>query len=102
MRQTKPAFVRVGPVNVAVAPGNGILNTDGDLWQIQRKVGLRSLSNARLKHIISKVFPPYMTEFHRRLHVAYADDKIIDLQTELVNLTTGLFGKIVYGVSVAS
>ena len=78
--------------------GNGILNTDGELWKIQRKAGLRFFTNSNIQHFIDVVLPPFMKQLHHRLEIAARDDCVVDLQNELLEVTTGLMGRVAYDV----
>lgn len=79
--------------------GNGILNTDGDLWKIQRKAGLRFFTNSNIQHFIDVVLPPFIRQLHKRLEIAAREGSVVDLQNELLQVTTGLMGRVAYDVS---
>ena len=78
--------------------GNGILNADGDLWRIQRKAALRFLSRSNLQHFMDDMLPPLLRDMHRRLDTAARTGTVIDLESELLELTTHLMGRIAYNV----
>ena len=85
--------------NSGFAPGNGIINADGDLWKIQRKAGLRFFSNANLKIFIDETLPPLLEDTEKQLNAAAESHEVVDLQDILLELTTRLMGKMAYDVS---
>ena len=78
--------------------GNGIINADGDLWKIQRKVGLRFFSTPNLKMLIDDVLPPIVADTERILDAAAKNATLVDLQSVLLELTTRLMGNMAYDV----
>ncbi|MCJ1444641.1 MAG: hypothetical protein MMC23_005143 [Stictis urceolatum] len=80
---------------------DGILNADGELWQIQRKAGLRFLINSNLEYFIDSVLPPMFETMAARLDAAADSGAIIDLQQELLDLTTRFFGKVAYDMDIS-
>ena len=78
--------------------GNGIINADGDIWKIQRKAGLRFFSSANLKTFIEDILPPIFEDTKKTLNDALRCEKIIDLQSVLLDLTTRLMGNMAYDV----
>ena len=88
----------LGKASCLLYAANGILNSDGELWRIQRKAGLRFFSNTNLKYFIDDVLPPLVEKLNDRLRAAAETDATIDLQGELLDLTTRLMGKIAYDV----
>ena len=81
-----------------ICAANGILNSDGELWRIQRKAGLRFFSNSNLQYFIDDVLPPLLGQMNARLEAAAAGNAVIDLQRVFLELTTRLMGKIAYDV----
>ncbi|CAF9926782.1 MAG: hypothetical protein GOMPHAMPRED_004220 [Gomphillus americanus] len=82
--------------------GNGILNTDGELWRIQRKAGLRFFTNSNLMHFIDVVLPPLMRALHQKLEKAASNGCVIDLQEALLEVTTGLMGRVAYDMEMST
>ena len=85
-----------------IAPGNGIINADGDLWKIQRKAGLRFFSNANLKEFIDQILPPYLHDLEEQLDAIARSSGVVDLQELFLELTTRLMGQMAYDVSMYS
>ena len=70
------------------------------MWKIQRKAGLRFFSNANLKTFIEHVVPPIFKDTEKSLNDASRCEKVIDLQSVLLDLTTRLMGNMAYDVCV--
>ena len=68
------------------------------MWKIQRKAGLRFFSNANLKTFIEDVVPPIFEDTEKLLNDALRYEKVIDLQSVLLDLTTRLMGNMAYDV----
>lgn len=65
---------------------------------MQRKAGLRFLTTSNLKYFIDDILPPMFETMALRLDAAADAGTIIDLQQELLDLTTRFFGKVAYDV----
>ncbi|KAI6714217.1 hypothetical protein JHW43_003254 [Diplocarpon mali] len=79
--------------------GNGIINADGELWRVQRKVGLHFLNNPNLKALTDVVLPVYLKETVKTLH-AVKKGHMIDLQEVFHELTTQLMGRMAYDMDI--
>ena len=90
------------PAAKAPYQGHGILNSDGELWAIQRKAGLRFFSNSNLQRFIDITLPPLLDDLHGKLQKAAKEGSAIDLQACFLELTTRLMGTIAYDVRVLS
>ncbi|KAN0119975.1 cytochrome P450 [Hyaloscypha variabilis] len=79
--------------------GNGIINTDGELWKVQRKAGLQFLSNTNLKVLTDVALPKYLDDSIRSLQRS-KDGEVIDLEDTFHELTTILFGFLAFNVEI--
>ena len=68
------------------------------MWRVQRKAGLRFFSNANLKTFIEDVLPPIFDDTEKLLDDAWRHEKVTDLQSVLLDLTTRLMGNMAYDV----
>ncbi|KAE9380593.1 cytochrome P450 [Stipitochalara longipes BDJ] len=79
--------------------GNGIINTDGELWKVQRKAGLQFLSNTNLKVLTDVALPKYLDDSIQRLQRSKGG-AVIDLEDTFHELTTALFGFLAFNVEI--
>jgi hypothetical protein len=91
---TKPSYIII---TLLIVLGNGIINTDGDLWKIQRKAGLQFLSNPNLKVLTDVALPKYLNDSIQTLQ-KYTKGSVIDLEDTFHELTTILFGFLAFNV----
>ena len=80
-----------------IISGNGIINTDGELWKVQRKAGLQFLSNANLKVLTDVALPKYLEDSIQILERSN-DGVVVDLEDTFHELTTILFGFLAFNV----
>ncbi|KAL9617837.1 MAG: hypothetical protein Q9160_007387 [Pyrenula sp. 1 TL-2023] len=78
--------------------GNGIINSDGTLWKLQRKAGVHFFSGASLRSVLEDVLPNAYQKTRRELHSASDTSNPIDLERCLLDLTTRVVGKVAYDV----
>ncbi|KAL3421781.1 cytochrome P450 [Phlyctema vagabunda] len=78
--------------------GNGIINSDGELWKVQRKAGLHFLNTANLKVLTDVALPKYLNESVGKLH-EITQDAIVDLEAVFLEVTTQLMGRMAYNVT---
>lgn len=81
-------------------PGNGIINSDGDLWKVQRKAGLHFLNNANLRALTDIALPKYLAESVEQLEVT-KKGSVVDLEGIFHELTTQLMGRMAYNVCIS-
>jgi len=86
------------PARSWLRPGNGIINTDGDMWKVQRRAGLHFLSSSNLKYLTESALPKYLVEIIKRLESS-SDRAIIDIEDVFHELTTQIMGRMAYDVS---
>ncbi|KAH8789005.1 cytochrome P450 [Hyaloscypha sp. PMI_1271] len=79
--------------------GNGIINTDGELWKVQRKAGLQFLSNTNLKALTDVALPKYLDNSIQGLEES-KEGSVIDLEDTFHELTTALFGFLAFNVEI--
>ncbi|KAG9251257.1 cytochrome P450 [Emericellopsis atlantica] len=73
--------------------GNGIINTDGEAWRVQRKAGLGFLSKNNLRILTDVALPRFLEEACETLDV----EKEVDLQEVIHEVTTQIMGRMAYG-----
>lgn len=78
--------------------GNGIINSDGHNWKVQRKAGLHFMSNANLRVLTDVVLPKYLEEMVTKLDAAALSGMLVDLEVVFLELTTQLMGRMAYDV----
>lgn len=81
------------------APGNGIINADGDFWKLQRKAGLAFLNTANLRVLTEVALPQYLHESVDDLKSSIGRG-VVDLQHVFHEITTKLMGKMAYNASL--
>ena len=81
--------------------GRGIINSDGELWRVQRKAGLHFLNTPNLRLLTDVALPRYLAQSARLLR-SRRDGQIVDLQTVFHEITTQLMGKMAYDASCPS
>jgi len=77
--------------------GNGIINSDGELWKVQRKAGMQFLNNTNLKILTDVALPRYLRSSIEYLRKR-GKEKIIDLEGVMLELTTQIMGRMAYDV----
>lgn len=79
--------------------GHGIINSDGELWRVQRKAGLNFLSNKNLQVLTNVALPEYLAQGIDLLKSKCDDCREADLQAVFLEITSRLMGKMAYNVS---
>ncbi|KAJ3268959.1 hypothetical protein HDV01_002069 [Terramyces sp. JEL0728] len=82
--------------------GNGIFNTDGHDWFIQRKLAARILTNRNFKINIETVFTDNIKIFINVLNDGVAKGENVDVHNLLHRYFMDSFGKIAYGIDLNS
>ncbi|KAJ3145294.1 hypothetical protein HDU89_007151, partial [Geranomyces variabilis] len=80
--------------------GNGIINSDGAMWKIQRKAGASFFSPRNIKRWVEEVFPLHMTRLHAVLARAAAANVVVNVQELVLEFTLRVFLDIAYGITV--
>ncbi|KAI2628571.1 cytochrome P450 [Hypoxylon sp. NC1633] len=80
--------------------GNGIINTDGDLWKAQRKAGLAFLNNSNLRVLTDTALPKYLGQAVKHLNAEARAGGVVDLQTVFHEITSQLMGKMAYDMEM--
>lgn len=80
--------------------GDGILNTDGDLWKQQRQIGATFLAPASVSITANIELPILLTKAVGELR-GFADGRtVVDMETVVHEITTQLMGKMTYGTEM--
>ncbi|CAG9956867.1 unnamed protein product [Clonostachys rosea f. rosea IK726] len=82
--------------------GNGIVNSDGDQWKRQRKVGVQLLAGANMNIVTSHELPAILGKTIRHLTEKADAAEMVDLDASILEITTQLISKMVYGVELQS
>ncbi|KAI1078872.1 cytochrome P450 [Whalleya microplaca] len=80
--------------------GNGIINSDGELWKVQRKAGLAFLNNSNLRVLTDVALPQYLGHSVKYLREQASRDNVVDLQTVFHEITSQLMGKMAYDMEM--
>lgn len=79
--------------------GHGIINSDGELWRVQRKAGLNFLSNKNLQVLTHVALPEYLAQSINLLKSKCEESREADLQAVFLEITSQLMGRMAYNVS---
>lgn len=82
--------------------GHGIINSDGELWRVQRRAGLGFLSNRNLQVLTDVALPRYLAQSIEALRAASGRGREADLQTVFLEITSQLMGKMAYNVGFSA
>lgn len=80
--------------------GGGIINSDGDLWKVQRKAGLSFLNVQNLQVLTDIALPKYLSQSINLLKQKGDDGTSVDLQTVFHEITSQLMGKMAYNMEM--
>ncbi|KAK6218140.1 hypothetical protein LQW54_002890 [Pestalotiopsis sp. IQ-011] len=80
--------------------GGGIINSDGDLWRVQRKAGLAFLNVRNLQVLTDVALPKYLGQSLDLLRKRGDDGTSVDLQTVFHEITSQLMGKMAYNMEM--
>lgn len=83
---------------VSIPIGHGIINSDGELWKVQRKAGLAFLNTKNLQVLTDVALPQYLAQSVDFLKSRSQDVREADLQAVFHEMTTQLMGKLAYNV----
>lgn len=81
-----------------ISTGHGIINSDGELWKVQRKAGLAFLNTKNLQVLTDVALPQYLAQSVDFLKSRSRDVREADLQSVFHEITTQLMGKLAYNV----
>jgi len=79
--------------------GNGIINSDGELWKLQRKAGLEFLNKSNMQILTDVALPKYLDSTVTDLNLTPSGE-LVDLEAIFLELTTQLMGRMAYNVGV--
>lgn len=94
-----PRSYRFDAPLTALSIGYGIINADGEIWQIQRKAGKDFLNVPNLRVLTDTALPKYLSASVDFLKDE-KDDAVVDLQVVFHEITSLLMGKMAYNVSI--
>lgn len=80
--------------------GHGIINSDGELWKVQRKAGLAFLNTKNLQVLTDVALPQYLAQSVELLKSRSRDVREADLQSVFHEITTQLMGKLAYNMEM--
>ncbi|KAG8170269.1 hypothetical protein KVR01_001014 [Diaporthe batatas] len=80
--------------------GHGIINSDGELWKIQRRAGLAFLNTKNLQVLTDVALPQYLAQSVEFLKSRSRDVREADLQSVFHEITTQLMGKLAYNMEM--
>ncbi|KAH8666790.1 cytochrome P450 [Xylariales sp. PMI_506] len=80
--------------------GNGIINSDGDLWKVQRKAGLSFLNTTNLRVLTDVALPRYLGQTIQSLRKQGARGDVVDLQLVFHEITSQIMGKMAYDMEM--
>ncbi|POS77399.1 cytochrome P450 [Diaporthe helianthi] len=80
--------------------GHGIINSDGELWKVQRKAGLAFLNTKNLQVLTDIALPQYLAQGVDFLQSRSRDLREADLQSVFHDITTQLMGKLAYNMEM--
>lgn len=80
--------------------GGGIINSDGDLWRVQRKAGLAFLNVQNLQVLTDVALPKYLDQSLDFLKKHGDDGTSLDLQIVFHEITSQLMGKMAYNMEM--
>lgn len=78
--------------------GHGIINSDGELWRVQRKAGLNFLNTKNLKVLTDVAMPQYLAQSIDHLRATSDAGREADLQAVFHEITSQVMGKMAYNV----
>lgn len=78
--------------------GKGIINSDGEVWKVQRKAGLAFLNTKNLQVLTDIALPQYLSQSVEYLKTTAEGCREVDLQAVFHEITTQLMGKMAYNV----
>ncbi|KAJ4393633.1 hypothetical protein N0V93_002846 [Gnomoniopsis smithogilvyi] len=80
--------------------GHGIINSDGELWRIQRKAGLSFLNTKNLQVLTDVALPQYLQQSINHLKATCDSCHEADLQAVFHEITSQLMGKMAYNMEM--
>ncbi|EFX04018.1 cytochrome p450 monooxygenase [Grosmannia clavigera kw1407] len=79
--------------------GHGIVNSDGDVWRVQRRAGQSFLNTANIRVLTDVALPQYLAGTLARLR-ALDTTAAVDLQAVFHELTSCIMGKMAYNMEM--
>ncbi|ROW03423.1 hypothetical protein VSDG_01389 [Cytospora chrysosperma] len=80
--------------------GQGIINSDGELWKVQRKAGMAFLNTKNLQILTDVALPQYLSQSIEYLKATAEGCREVDLQAVFHEITTQLMGKMAYNMEM--
>ncbi|RYO92376.1 hypothetical protein DL762_001656 [Monosporascus cannonballus] len=80
--------------------GSGIINSDGELWKVQRKAGMAFLNPANLRILTDIALPQYLTQSMEDLKKSGEDGRVVDMQVVFHEISSQLMGKMAYDMEM--
>ncbi|MCL7041828.1 hypothetical protein MKW94_005366 [Papaver nudicaule] len=82
--------------------GDGIFNSDGEMWRQQRKISSYEFASRNLRNFSTTVFRDYALILSGILHQASICGKEIDMQELLMRMTLDSICKVGFGVEIGT
>ncbi|KAI3991910.1 hypothetical protein MKX01_012855 [Papaver californicum] len=82
--------------------GDGIFNSDGEMWRQQRKIASLEFASRNLRNFSTTVFRDYALILSGILHQASICGKEIDMQELLMRMTLDSICKVGFGVEIGT
>eukprot|EP01006_Ploeotia_vitrea_P011096 TRINITY_DN2959_c0_g1_i1.p1 TRINITY_DN2959_c0_g1~~TRINITY_DN2959_c0_g1_i1.p1 ORF type:complete len:500 (+),score=38.64 TRINITY_DN2959_c0_g1_i1:68-1567(+) len=82
--------------------GNGIFNSDGDLWKLQRKTASYEFSNNKFRHWFQGRFVAHAEHLLSSLEDASASKQPIEMQNAFANCTLDSVCEILFGIDLTT
>lgn len=80
--------------------GSGIINSDGELWKVQRRAGMAFLNPANLRILTDIALPQYLTQSIENLKKWGEDGRVVDMQVVFHEISSQLMGKMAYDMEM--
>ncbi|CAN6484505.1 unnamed protein product [Victoria cruziana] len=82
--------------------GDGIFNSDGEMWRKQRKTASFEFASKNLRDFSTAVFREYALKLSHILCSASKENKRIDMQELLMRMTLDSIGKVGFGTDIGT
>ncbi|KAI3959348.1 hypothetical protein MKW98_018938 [Papaver atlanticum] len=82
--------------------GDGIFNSDGEIWRQQRKISSLEFASRNLRNFSTTVFRDYASILSGILHQASICNKEIDMQELFLRMTMDSICKVGFGVEIGT
>ncbi|GLJ50367.1 hypothetical protein SUGI_1073260 [Cryptomeria japonica] len=82
--------------------GDGILNTDGEMWRLQRKSARLEFSSKMLRLYSTDAFRKYAVKLNSVLEQKAINGAVVNMQDLLLRMTIDSIGELSFGVEIGS